>query len=103
MPSINEWKGMIEKGVQEARHTEEAYRADPSLANNASGRKHYRYVGGFMMLLGVAATVINYCGYQAAGRVFVLLIAANIVFLGSGVWMLLTGKNPFARLLRKSN
>lgn len=62
--------------------------------------KTHRSAGGVMLVLGIAVTVINILSWIMAGRLFIFLVAANIVLVAAGVYMLATGKNPFARLKR---
>ena len=62
--------------------------------------KTNRSAGGVMLILGITTTVINILSWMLAGRLFKLLLAANLVLVGAGMFMLITGKNPFAKLKR---
>lgn len=69
-------------------------------AQPEGGAKTHRSAGVVMLVLSAAVTVINVLSWLMAGRFFVLLLAANIVLILAGVFMAVTGKNPFARLKR---
>ena len=69
-------------------------------ANPTGTPKLHRSAGGAMLVLGITVTIINVLSLLIVGRIFIMLLAANLVFLGAGVYMLVTGKNPFAKMKR---
>lgn len=89
---MTSFKSEFERHLQEAKQTA----VDPARA----GITH-RAAGFWLTLVGVAVTVGNYVLYTQNGRVWAILLAVNIVALLGGLFMLATGKNPFARLRRK--
>lgn len=82
------FKDQFSQRLQEARRIA----ADPARA-----RTTHRAAGFWLTLIGVAVTVGDYVLYTQSGRIWVILLAINIVTLGAGVFMLMTGRNPFAR------
>ena len=76
-------------------------KASNEMAKQRSGRMSgvdHRRIG--LVLFAVTAiplAVINVWGFMATGRMFVLLVAANIVMVGLSVVMMVTGKNPLLK------
>ncbi len=76
-------------------------KAKVEMAKQRSGRmspNDHRRIG--LVLFAVTAiplAVINVWGFMATGRMFVLLVAANIVMVGLSVVMMVTGKNPLRK------
>lgn len=97
MRSFNEVKSEFKKKYAEARALESALKTNPTLANSAQMKRRYRGVGTLVLVLGLGITAANYLSYQATGRMLILAIAVNIVCVFGGLWMILTGKNPFLR------
>lgn len=100
MPSLDEMKAMLAKGYAEAKQTARAEDENPALARTVYAKKRHRIAGTVMLMLGIVCAVINYLSYHATDRMLILLVAANIVFVFGGLWMILTGSNPFARFRR---
>ena len=88
---MTSFKDELERRLQEAKQTA----ADPAHAKTT-----HRAAGFWLTLVGVAFTVGNYVLYTQNGRVWAILLAVNLVALAGGLFMLATGKNPFAKFRR---
>lgn len=86
---MTSFKNEFERRLQEAKQTA----ADPARAGTT-----HRAAGFWLTLIGVAVTVGNYVLYTQNGRVWAILFAINLVTLLAGLFMLVSGKNPFKRL-----
>lgn len=95
MQSLEELKAAFKKSYQETQVREAAYKVNPGLAKSPEAKRYYRRNGLIIFILGLALTVANYVGYQSTGRFLAVILAANIVFIGAGLWMIVTGRNPF--------
>ncbi len=60
----------------------------------------HRSAGLIMTLIGIAFAIGDTIGWQITGRVFALLLAFPLVLIPAGLFMLVTGKNPFKKLRR---
>ena len=83
------FKDEFEQRLQEAKQTA----ADPARAGTT-----HRAAGFWLTLIGVAVTVGDYVLYTQSGRVWAILLAINLVTLLAGLFMLVSGKNPFKKL-----
>ena len=84
-------KNEFERRLAEAKQTV----ADPKQQNVT-----HRAAGFWLLLIGIAVTIGNYVLYTQNGRVWAILLAINLVLVVSGLIMLVSGKNPFARFRR---
>lgn len=82
-------KEEFERRLQEAKQTA----ADPTRVGTT-----HRAAGFWLTLVGVAFSVGNYVLYTQNGRVWAILLAINLVTLLAGLFMLVSGRNPFKRL-----
>lgn len=97
MPSLDDMKAEFAKRYQDAKEKQEAVAANPELGKSPEMKRHFRGAGVVVFVIGIVITIGNYFGYQETGRVIVFFAATSIVFLGAGLWMMLTGKNPFRK------
>ena len=77
------------------RQAQEEYQKQKT---RVSSTKTHRSAGVVMLLIGLAFAVGEFLGFQVTGRVFALLLAFPVVLIPAGAYMLVTGKNPFAKL-----
>lgn len=97
MRSLEEIKALVKKGYTESKAVEDAVKANPTLMDTPAIKKRYRGYGVLMVVLGLGITFTNYMTWQSTERVLIIAAAANIVFVLGGLWMIITGKNPFIR------
>ena len=97
MRSFEEIKALAKKGYEESRAIEDAVKANPARANTPQMRRRYRSHGAVMVVLGLGITFANVMSYRSTGGMLVIGIAASVVFVFGGFFMMLTGRNPFLR------
>lgn len=94
---IESFKQKLKTGMEDAKRQQAAVDANPSYASSPKVTRSMRSAGGVMLFLGLALTVANYLSYNSTGRMLIIAVAANIVFVVGGLYMLISGKNPFKR------
>lgn len=83
--------------VAESKAREDAIRANPALASTPAMKKMYRQHGVVIFILGVAVAVGDVIGWEVVGGALIIMLAIPIVLIPSGIYMMLTGKNPFGK------
>ena len=92
--------GIKEAFLAKARENEareDAIRRNPALANSPEVKRQRRFAGLIMALIGGALLIADALSWEMVGSMLVVFIAIPIVFIPSGVYMAITGKNPFLR------
>lgn len=84
----------------ESKLREDAIRANPALANTPEMRKMYRQHGVVMLVLGIAVAIGDAIGWEVVGGALVIMLAIPMVLVPAGIYMIATGKNPFAKMKR---
>lgn len=84
--------------VQENEAREAAIRKNPALANSPEVLRQRRFAGLIMTLIGGALLIADSLSWEMVGSMLVIFIAIPIVFIPSGLYMMVTGKNPFLKL-----
>lgn len=95
---LSEMKAKFNEEYAKIHQRETELKGNPTLAQSPEAKKRYRKIGLVLLLVvALPLTIGNYVGYQATGRFITLLLATNIVMLGLGLIMTMTGKNPLPK------
>lgn len=97
---LDDFKQKLKTGVEEAKRQQAAVTANPSLAASPEVKRSMRVAGAIMLVLGAGLTLANYMTWRSTGNVLIIAVAGNIVFPIAGLFMLISGKNPFKRFKR---
>lgn len=88
----------FKRKVAETKAREDVLRANPALAKLPEVKRQQRNSGAVLLVIGVCIAVANAYAWIEVGRALIWGIALPIVFVPSGIYMIVTGKNPFLRL-----
>ncbi len=86
--------------IRENEAREAAIRANPELAKSPEVKRQRRVAGLVMLLIGTALVIADVMSWEMVGSMLIFFIAVPIVFIPSGIYMMITGKNPFAKMRR---
>ena len=86
--------------VRENEAREAAIRANPALANTPEVKRQRRFVGFVIFLLGIVLAIADLVSWETVGSMLIFFIAVPIVFIPSGIYMMVAGKNPFLKMKR---
>lgn len=84
----------------ERQQFEVAVKQNPSLAETPEAKKKYRHAGVVVTILGIGVAVAAWVSWDMVGRTLVIAIATPVVLVPSGIYMMITGKNPFQKKSR---
>lgn len=94
---LETFKQKLKTGMEEAKAQQAAVAANPQLASSPEVKRSMRAAGAIMLVLGAGLTLANYMTWRSTGNVLIIAVAGNIVFPIAGLYMLISGKNPFKR------
>lgn len=84
--------------VRENEAREAAIRQNPALANSPEVKRQRRFAGLVMIMIGGVFIIGDALSWNIVGSVIVIFIAIPVVFIPLGLYMIITGKNPFLKL-----
>ncbi len=94
---LETFKQRLKTGVEEAKRQQADLAANPALASSPKVKNSMRAAGAIMLVLGAGLTLANYMTWRSTGNVLIIALAGNIVFPIAGIYLLISGKNPFKR------
>lgn len=94
---LNEFKQKLKTGMEDAKRQQATVAANPALASSPEVKRSMRATGAIMLVLGAGLTIANYLTWRSTGNFLIIAVAGNIVFPIAGLFMLISGKNPFKR------
>ncbi len=99
---MSDWKTKWNQHLAEAKKKEDRL-SKPEMRNTKEAKRHYRRIGFFLFIIGLAFTLANYIAVLEVGRVLILSVAAMIFFVPFGLWLMIVGKLPrwFAKLSKR--
>lgn len=71
---------------------------NPALANTPEVKRNIRVAGLILCILSMGITFANWATYNTTGNVLIIALSANIVLPPLGLYLLITGKNPFKKI-----
>ena len=86
------------KKFAETKAREAAIRANPELVNSPEVKHQQRNAGWILCVTGVVIAVANGYAWISVGYVLIWGIVLPVIFIPSGIYMMITGKNPFLQL-----
>lgn len=91
------FKERLQAGYQQTKQQQAALDKDPSLAKTLQIKMNMRVTGVIIFILGLGLTLANLATYFWNDSILIIALAANIVFVVLGLYMMISGKNPFRK------
>jgi len=83
--------------VQKNEALAEKMRANPEFANSPEMKRQQRIGGVTMMLIGIMIAAANVYAWISVGHALIAAIVLPIFFIPTGIFMIISGKNPFLK------
>lgn len=94
---LETFKQKLKTGIDDAKRQQAEVTANPALASSPKVKRSIRAAGALMLVFGAGVTLANYLTWRSTGNFLIIAVAANIVFPIAGLYMLISGRNPFKR------